>query len=97
MEFFLADLSENVSRKVVVEAFALMDRVDCDRNAILKKLNALLTSSQSKTLPYITLSSDQLKRSAELEENEGGGTQRWDDFYLRLHRRFSQLLESGDP
>ena len=97
MEFFLERLTQRgMSPKLVMDALELMDHVDSDRNAILKKLNALLQKSQSKMLSYITLSSVQLRRSAELEINEGEGPQRWDYYYLRTHRKLTKFLAQTD-
>jgi hypothetical protein len=98
MEFFLRGLiGKSVPREIVKEALNLMDSVDSDRNGILKQLNALLEKSHIRLLPYITLSSAQLRLSADLEENEWGGRQRWNDFYLSSHRYLRQFLEGDGP
>jgi hypothetical protein len=97
MEFVLRHLIDGgVPQKLVMDMLDLMDRVDSERNALLKKLNALLEKSQLRVLPYVTLSSVQLKRSAELERDGGRGPQRWDDFYLSAHRELSKFLTSSD-
>jgi hypothetical protein len=73
-----------------------MDQIDELRNSILKTLNELLQVSKLKLLPYITLSSCQLKLSLELERDGGRGSQRWDDYYLRMHESISAHLVPAD-
>jgi hypothetical protein len=94
MEFLLCDLiAQGSSREFVKTSFEYMDKIDIQRNNIIKKINLLLDQSHSKILPYITLSSTQLARSIELKENDGSGGQRWDDHYLRTHSFLRKALE----
>lgn len=96
MEFFLSDLfSFGISHEFMVSCFQSMDNIDIVRNQIIKKMNQLLESSLSRTLPYITISTDQLNRSAELEEKEWGGSQRWHESYLRQYKWIRKFLLEG--
>jgi TIR domain-containing protein len=93
MEFHLVDLIRGgLTPQALSDSLELMDKIDEMRNSILKQMNTLLLARGLKLLPYITLSSDQLVLSQKLEENGGQGSQRWDDFYLRMHRSISGHL-----
>jgi hypothetical protein len=92
MEFFLCELiAQGVSRQFVQKAFELMDRVDAERNNILRILNKLLETAGLEPLPYITLSSEQLVRSKEIEDEIG--PYQWHLFYLREHRTLGSFLK----
>lgn len=96
MESILCELIESgVPHNSIRQAFSLMDQIDSERNAVLDKLNLLLNEANIRPLPLITLSSEQLKVSQEIELNNGEGPQRWDLFYLRTHGFLRQFLEDG--
>lgn len=96
MEFKLRDLIDaGVSQDFIRQAFSLMDQIDSERNTVLGRFNLLLNEANIRPLPLITLSSEQLKVSQEIELNNGEGPQLWEMFYLREHRFIRQFLEGG--
>jgi hypothetical protein len=96
MEFLLCDLiKQGVSQNFVQKAFALMDRIDTERNFILKRANSLFVRAGLREIPPITTSTEQLRVSSELDRTAGGPSYRWDLFYLRTHTFLSEFLESG--
>jgi hypothetical protein len=87
MEFLLMDLIANgVSPDFVREAIGIMDKIDSERNAINKLLNSLLSVAGLGQLPAITLSSRQLRVSADMPEYD------WGHYYLRTHRELREFL-----
>jgi hypothetical protein len=95
MESLLINLiMRGVSQSFVQKAFALMDRIDTERNFILKRVNSLFVQAGLPEIPSITTSTEQLRVSSELARTEDG-RHRWDLFYLGSHAMLSEFLESG--
>lgn len=96
LEFILCDLLHGgrLSIADLRAAFELLDRIDSSRNTVLKQLNILLASARQPLLSLITTSSEQVRRSAELEESSQ--RQRWGDYYLRMHRILREALVDSD-
>ncbi len=93
MEFLLEDIAERgPADAIILEALNLMDDIDRCRNTILRKLNDVFAEHGIVLLPYVTLSREQIRLSAELEEGKGLGPQRWHEYYLRTHKSLQRFL-----
>jgi hypothetical protein len=92
MEFFLAALIRDgvASQRFVRKAFAVMDKIDSERNAIIELMNSLWRLANVRELPYITLSSQQLELSKDMRQYD------WDHFFVRSHDFLRRFLESGE-
>jgi hypothetical protein len=91
MEFFLADLvSSGATQQFVRRSFAIMDKVDSERNAILELMNSLFRLANLRALPSITLSTQQLELSKDMRPYD------WDNFFVRSHDFFRRFLETGE-
>ena len=89
MEFYLVDLIRGgASPQFVRMAFAIMDKIDSERNAIIELMNSLFRLSSLRQLPSITLSSQLLELSEHMRQYS------WDEFYLRTHAELRSFLES---
>lgn len=92
MEFFLVARIRRgaASQQFVRKAFAIMDKIDSERNAIIELMNSLFRLANLRELPYITLSSQQLELSEDMRKYE------WEHFFLRTHDFLRRFLESGE-
>ena len=94
MEFTLVGMFHHgVKRATVRSMFEYMDRIDSLRNAVLELINPAPYQS-SGLIERITLSSELLKRSAEMDEQ--GRTYEWDNYYLRCHQEITEFLAGED-
>jgi len=96
MEFLLCDLiGLGVSHAFVQRAFALMDRIDAERNTVIDRANKLFAVAGFPAMPRIIASTEQLRVSAELDRVAGGPSYAWDHFYLRCHVELNAFLTTG--
>ncbi|MFH9039478.1 toll/interleukin-1 receptor domain-containing protein [Streptomyces sp. NPDC017966] len=92
MEFYLSSLIRSgvASKDYIRDAISLMDRVDLERNAILRIANGLFQISGLAEVPEITLSSRLIQLSEQMRPYS------WDRFYLRNHALLRDFLSEDD-